>query len=101
MQLRRFGAGAPLAVVLSLGGSLASAQHKPEDPVARLDVLPFADKAAAHYGQVRAELEKAGTPCGAHDMQIGGHARSEGLVLVTNNMREFSRMPGLRVENWI
>jgi len=72
-----------------------------ENFVARLDVLPFADKAAAHYGQVRAELEKAGTPCGAHDMQIGGHARSEGLVLVTNNMREFSRMPGLRVENWI
>ena len=44
--------------------------------VARLDVLPFAAKAAAHYGQVRAELERVGTPCGPHDMQIGGHARS-------------------------
>ena len=49
--------------------------------VARLDVLPFGDKAAAHYGQVRAELERAGTPCGPHDMQIGGHARSEGLII--------------------
>jgi len=68
---------------------------------ARLDVLPFDAKAAAHFGQLRAELERAGTPCGPHDTQIGGHARSEGLTLVTNNLREFSRMPGLRVENWV
>jgi tRNA(fMet)-specific endonuclease VapC len=69
--------------------------------VARLDVLPFEDKAAAHYGQVRAELERAGAPCGPHDMQIGGHARAEGLIVVANNMREFARMPGVRVENWV
>lgn len=69
--------------------------------VARLEVLPFADKAAAHYGQLRPELERAGTPCGPHDMQIGGHTRSEGLILVTNNMREFGRMPGIRAENWV
>jgi tRNA(fMet)-specific endonuclease VapC len=69
--------------------------------VARLDVLPFGAKAAAHYGQVRAELERAGPPCGPHDMQIGGHARSEGLIVVTNNLREFSRMPGIRTENWV
>jgi tRNA(fMet)-specific endonuclease VapC len=69
--------------------------------VARLDVLPFADKAAAHYGQVRAELERAGAPCGPHDMQIGGHARSEGLIVVTNNLREFARMPGVRAESWV
>ncbi|NLS19384.1 type II toxin-antitoxin system VapC family toxin [Rhizobium sp. P40RR-XXII] len=70
--------------------------------VARLEVLQFGDKAAAHYGQVRAELERAGTPCcGPHDMQIGAHARSEGLIVVTNNMKEFIRMPGLRVENWV
>jgi tRNA(fMet)-specific endonuclease VapC len=68
---------------------------------ARLEVLPFGAKAAAHYGQVRAELERAGTPCGPHDMQIGGHARSEGLIMVTKNMREFSRMPGIRAENWL
>jgi tRNA(fMet)-specific endonuclease VapC len=68
---------------------------------ARLDVLPFEAKAAAHYGQLRAELERAGTPCGPHDMQIGGHARAEGLIVVTNNSREFNRMPGVRVENWV
>jgi tRNA(fMet)-specific endonuclease VapC len=67
----------------------------------RLEVLSFGARAAAHYGQLRAELERAGTPCGPHDMQIGAHARSEGLILVTNNMREFTRMPGLRVENWL
>jgi tRNA(fMet)-specific endonuclease VapC len=69
--------------------------------VVRMDVLPFGEKAAAHYGQVRAELERAGTPCGPHDMQIGGHARSEGLIVVTNNVREFTRMPGVRAENWV
>jgi len=68
---------------------------------ARLDVLSFSPKAAAHYGQMRAELERAGTPVGPHDMLIGAHARSEGLIVVTNNRREFDRMPGLRVENWI
>jgi tRNA(fMet)-specific endonuclease VapC len=78
-------------------GNLTAIEHF----VARLDVLPFGDKAAAHYGQLRAELERAGTPSGPHDMQIGGHARSEGLTLVTNNEREFARMPGLRVENWV
>jgi tRNA(fMet)-specific endonuclease VapC len=77
--------------------NLAAIEHF----VARLDVLPFAEKAAAHYGQVRAELERAGTPCGPHDMQIAGHARSEGLIVVTNNMREFTRMPGVRAESWI
>jgi tRNA(fMet)-specific endonuclease VapC len=69
--------------------------------VTRLEVLPFGEKAAARNGQMRAELERAGKPCGPHDTQIGGHARSEGLILVTNNMREFLRMPSLRAENWV
>ena len=69
--------------------------------VARLEVLSFDAKAAAHYGQLRAELERAATPCGPHDMQISGHARSQGLIVVTNNMREFSRMKGIRVESWV
>lgn len=68
---------------------------------ARLEVLSFGEKAAAHDGQLRAELERAGTPCGPHDMQIGGHARSEGLTVATNNLREFIRMPGVRTENWL
>ena len=69
--------------------------------ISRLQVLAFDGRAALHYGQLRAELERAGTPCGAYDMLIGAHARSEGLTIVTNNMREFTRMPGLRAENWV
>lgn len=72
-----------------------------ENFTARLDVLSFDARAATHYGQVRAELERAGMPCGPHDMQIGAHARSEGLIVVTNNTREFIRMSGVRVENWV
>ncbi len=68
---------------------------------ARLAVLPFDDRSALHFGQLRWELERSGAVCGACEMQIGAHARSEGLILVTNNMREFSRMPGLRTENWL
>src|ERR1700693_2242412 len=72
-----------------------------EQFAARLDVLAFGERAAVHYGQLRAELERAGLPAGLHDVMIGGHARSEGLTLVTNNLREFQRMEGLRVENWV
>jgi tRNA(fMet)-specific endonuclease VapC len=68
---------------------------------AHLEVLPFADRAAAHFGQIRAGLERAGRPAGSYDMMIGGHARSEGLILVTNDRREFERMGGLRVEDWM
>ena len=72
-----------------------------EEFVARLDVLPLSGDAAAHYGQIRAGLERVGRPVGLHDMLIGAHARSEGLILVTNNRREFDRIPGLSVENWV
>jgi tRNA(fMet)-specific endonuclease VapC len=75
--------------------------HAIEQFTARLEVLAFAEKAAAHYGQIRAQLERAGRPAGTYDMMIGGHARSEGLVLVTNNLREFEPMDGLRIENWV
>jgi tRNA(fMet)-specific endonuclease VapC len=66
----------------------------------RLDVLSFGTQAASHYGQIWAGLERAGQLIGIHDMLIGGHARSEGLTVVTNNMREFRRLPGIRLENW-
>jgi tRNA(fMet)-specific endonuclease VapC len=75
--------------------------HAVEEFAARLEVMPFAAKAAVHFGQVRAELARLGMVCGAYDMLIGAHARSEGLVLVTNNVREFQRIPGLRVDNWV
>ncbi|HYE49565.1 MAG TPA: tRNA(fMet)-specific endonuclease VapC [Azospirillaceae bacterium] len=71
-----------------------------ESFAARLEVLPFDVPAAGQFGQIRAELERAGRPIGSYDLMIAGHARSLGLVLVTNNMREFERVPGLRLENW-
>lgn len=67
---------------------------------ARLDILPYAEAAATHSGQLRAELAKKGTPIGPWDVMIAGHARSQGLILVTNNLREFERVPGLRLEDW-
>ena len=72
-----------------------------EDFVSRLTVLEYGNKAAAHYGDMRAVLERKGTPIGVNDLHIAGHARSEGLTLVTNNFKEFERVAGLRLENWI
>lgn len=68
--------------------------------VARLEVLPYDELAAGHTGQLRAELARSGTPIGPYDQLIAGHARSRGLIMVTNNRREFDRVPGLRVEDW-
>ena len=70
-----------------------------EDFCSRLQVLPYGPKAAQHYGSIRSDLERAGQVIGINDLHIAGHARSEGLVLVTNNMSEFVRVPGLQVEN--
>ncbi|MBP6221439.1 tRNA(fMet)-specific endonuclease VapC [uncultured Limnohabitans sp.] len=72
-----------------------------EDFCSRLAVLPYGPKAAQHYGAIRAALEKIGQPIGVNDMHIAAHARSEGLVLVTNNMGEFARVPALQAENWV
>ncbi|WP_085317903.1 type II toxin-antitoxin system tRNA(fMet)-specific endonuclease VapC [Derxia lacustris] len=72
-----------------------------DDFCSRLTVLPYGEKAAAHYGAIRAALELAGTPIGVNDLHIAAQARSEGLTLVTNNLREFERVPGLLSENWV
>ena len=72
-----------------------------EAMVARLDVLPFDTKAAYHFGQIRAALYAKGQPIGPYDMMIAGHARAYGLIVVTNNVNEFARVPGLLIENWI
>jgi len=72
-----------------------------EDFVSRLEVLSYGDKAAAHYGDIRADLERKGTPIGVNDLHIAGHARSEGLTLVSNNVREFERVVALRLLNWV
>lgn len=71
-----------------------------EDFCSRLDVLPYGPKAAQHYGSIRATLEARGESIGVNDLHIAAHARSEGLVVVTNNRREFDRVPGLLVEDW-
>ena len=68
---------------------------------ARLEVLKYDQEAAAHTGQLRAELARHGRPIGPYDQMIAGHARSRGLIVVTNNRREFDRVPGLRIEDWV
>jgi tRNA(fMet)-specific endonuclease VapC len=72
-----------------------------EDFCSRLDVLDYGAKAAQHYGQIRASLDQRGTPIGVNDLHIAAHARSEGLTLVSNNLREFERVDGLLYENWL
>ena len=62
--------------------------------------LPFDDEAAVAYAEIRALLEKAGTPIGANDLLIASIALSNDLVLVTHNVSEFGRVPGLHVEDW-
>ncbi|MHB1735034.1 MAG: tRNA(fMet)-specific endonuclease VapC [Acidithiobacillus sp.] len=68
---------------------------------ARLEVLEYGSEAAKHTGQMRAELARIGQPIGPYDQMIAGHARSSGLIVVTNNLREFKRVPGLRVVDWV
>ena len=72
-----------------------------EDFCSRLVVLPYTEKAAQHYGAIRAALEKIGQPIGVNDLHIAAHARSEGLVLVTNNEKELAKVPALQIENWV
>jgi tRNA(fMet)-specific endonuclease VapC len=67
---------------------------------ARLEVLPFDNQAAYHFGQIRAALYRTGQPIGPYDMMIAGHARASGLNLITNNVKEFERVPGLLLEDW-
>jgi len=72
-----------------------------ENFLSRLDVLDYGNKAAEHYGNIRAVLEKQGQTIGVNDLHIAGHARSESLVLVTNNVKEFERVEALRLDNWV
>ena len=66
-----------------------------------VEVLSFDDAAAVEYGIIRAGLQKKGTPVGQLDMLIAAHAKSRGLTIVTNNIGEFGRIPGLTVEDWV
>ncbi len=65
-----------------------------------ITILQFDERAAEEYGRIKAELEKKGTPIGPMDTLIASHAKSRGLIIVTNNTREFNRVVGLTVEDW-
>lgn len=65
-----------------------------------LVILPFDEEATQAYGEIRVALEKAGTPIGSMDLLIAAHAVSRGMALITNNTREFNRVPGLEVVDW-
>lgn len=75
--------------------------NRVEQLLASLTVLPLDEPADQHYADIRVALESAGTPIGNHDLFIAAHARSRGMTLVTHNMREFERVPGLQVEDWL
>lgn len=72
-----------------------------EDFLSRLTILDYNPKHAAHFGNIKANLAKQGKLIGENDIHIAAHARREGLILVSNNLREFERVDGLRTENWI
>jgi len=85
---------------------VAKSQHQDKNSkaleqfITPLEVVPFDDAAAQAYGAIRATLEKVGTPIGSMDMLIAAHAVALGIPLVTNNTREFERVPGLEVVDW-
>jgi len=94
---------------VTLGELIFGAEHSQEVErnladieamVARLEVVPFDTKAAYHFGRIRAELYRKGQPIGPYDMMIAGQARATGLILVTNNVKEFERVQGLLLEDW-
>jgi tRNA(fMet)-specific endonuclease VapC len=76
-------------------------ERQVEAVLSALTVLPFEEPADRRYGDLRAHLERQGTPIGPNDMLIAAHALSLGLTVVTGNLREYSRVPGLAVDNWL
>ena len=75
--------------------------NRVEQLLASLTVFPFDEPADRHYADIRVALETAGTLIGSHDLFIAAHARSRGMTLVTHNIREFARVPGLQAEDWL
>lgn len=66
-----------------------------------ISILPFGVKEAAKYGEIRSYLQNKGAIIGPLDMLIAAHARANNMILVTNNVREFERVPNLKIENWV
>jgi len=75
--------------------------HRLNALLTAIPVLPLPADAAPHYGNTRAQLEAAGTPIGGNDLWIAAHALAQNMTLVTNNTREFERVQGLKLENWL
>jgi tRNA(fMet)-specific endonuclease VapC len=111
--LDKFQSTAPGEIVIStvtvaeMMYGIENSQHKEKNQaalalfLAPLEIVDFDYKAAQYYGVFRAHLEAMGTPIGAYDLMIAAHASSIGVILVTNNEREFHRLPDLLVENWV
>lgn len=109
----RFAQAAPgsLGISLITWGELCFGADKSTDPkraherlarfVADVPVQTPGPDAGLHYGDIRATLERAGTPIGNNDLWIAAHARALGVTLISNNVSEFERVPGLRLENWV
>ncbi|HEX4044513.1 MAG TPA: type II toxin-antitoxin system VapC family toxin [Gammaproteobacteria bacterium] len=76
-------------------------RHALQEFTSPLEVLPFTEEVATHYGHIRAYLEKKGTPIGALDLMIAAHAQQSNSILVTNNKKELSRVVNLKIENWV
>ena len=91
---------AELEFGLRKSSGYARNQNKLYKLLATVDILPFDDAAACEYGKIRAGLERKGTPIGPLDTLIAAHAKALGITLVTNNIREFQRVEGLKTENW-
>ncbi|MDO9225807.1 MAG: type II toxin-antitoxin system VapC family toxin [Pseudomonadota bacterium] len=85
---------------LAKSGSRRLAENM-EKVMAQIEVLPLEPPIEEHYAEIRATLERAGTPIGPNDLLIAAHARALGMILVSDNTDEFARVPGLRIENWL
>jgi tRNA(fMet)-specific endonuclease VapC len=109
----RFAQAAPgsLGISLITWGELCFGADKSNDPkraherlarfVAAVPVQTPGAGTGRHYGEIRATLERAGTPIGNNDLWIAAHARALGVTLISNNVSEFERVPGVRLENWV
>lgn len=90
---------------LRFGAEKSQSRQRSLAVVAQLErtvsVCALPEAAGEHYGQIRAELQRQGMPIGNNDLWLAAHARAEGWILVTNNERKFTRVPGLQVENWV
>ncbi len=91
---------AELLFGIRLSARLVQAKDAFDAFIPHLAVLDWDYSAAEHYVEIRADLKRRGSPIGSNDLMIAAHARSLDATLVTNNVREFRRVAGLRVENW-